>query len=95
VLIEIDSDQDVNLKTFIGRGSGETIQMSFSGSGWLLIQPSEGRVAVSGSGGAKGARQPARRGLATGRSRGRASVSRLDARSGAGGAAHAIAPTCR
>ena len=46
---------DVNLKTFIGRGSGETIQMSFSGSGWLLIQPSEGRVAASGSGGAKGA----------------------------------------
>ena len=46
---------DVNLKTFIGRGSGETLQMSFSGSGWLLIQPSEGRVAASGSGGAKGA----------------------------------------
>jgi uncharacterized protein (AIM24 family) len=47
---------DVNLKTFIGRGSGETVQVSFSGSGWLLIQPSEGRVAAgSGSGGAKGA----------------------------------------
>ena len=46
---------DMNLKTFIGRGSGETIQVSFSGSGWLLIQPSEGRVAASGSGGAKGA----------------------------------------
>jgi uncharacterized protein (AIM24 family) len=46
---------DVKLKTFIGRGSGETIQMSFSGSGWLLIQPSEGRVAATGSGGAKGA----------------------------------------
>jgi len=45
---------DVNLKTFIGRASGETIQMSFSGSGWLLIQPSEGRVAAI-SGGAKGA----------------------------------------
>jgi uncharacterized protein (AIM24 family) len=49
---------DVNLKTFIGRGSGETVQVSFSGSGWLLIQPSEGRIAASsggGSGGAKGA----------------------------------------
>jgi uncharacterized protein (AIM24 family) len=48
---------DVNLKTFIGRGSGETMQVSFSGSGWLLIQPSEGRVAAGsgGSGGAKGA----------------------------------------
>jgi uncharacterized protein (AIM24 family) len=48
---------DVNLKTFIGRGSGETVQVSFSGSGWLLIQPSEGPVATAsgGSGGAKGA----------------------------------------
>jgi uncharacterized protein (AIM24 family) len=46
---------DVNLKTFVGRGSGETIQVSFSGSGWLLIQPSEGRVAASG-GGSSGAK---------------------------------------
>jgi uncharacterized protein (AIM24 family) len=47
---------DVNLKTFIGRGSGETIQLSFSGKGWLLIQPSEGRVVAAGaSGGAAGA----------------------------------------
>jgi uncharacterized protein (AIM24 family) len=47
---------DVNLKTLIGRGSGETIQLSFSGRGWLLIQPSEGRVAPGGSsGGASGA----------------------------------------
>ncbi len=44
---------DVNLKTFVGRGSGETIQLAFSGQGWLLIQPSEGRVAAAaGSGGA-------------------------------------------
>jgi uncharacterized protein (AIM24 family) len=35
---------DVNLKTFIGRGSGESIQMSFAGQGWVLVQPSEGRV---------------------------------------------------
>ncbi|MFI5123031.1 MAG: AIM24 family protein [Vicinamibacteria bacterium] len=42
---------DVNLKTFIGKGSGETIQLSFAGHGWLLIQPSEGRVAPGGSGG--------------------------------------------
>lgn len=49
---------DVNLNTLIGRGSGETIQMQFSGKGWLLIQPSEGRVmatAASGSSGAAGA----------------------------------------
>jgi uncharacterized protein (AIM24 family) len=42
---------DVNLKTFIGRGSGETVQMAFSGKGWLLIQPSEGRVTSNAAGG--------------------------------------------
>jgi uncharacterized protein (AIM24 family) len=48
---------DVNLKTLIGRGSGETIQMGFQGQGWVLVQPSEGRVtgaAASGGGGAAG-----------------------------------------
>jgi uncharacterized protein (AIM24 family) len=40
------------LKNLTGRGSGETIQMAFSGSGWVLVQPSEGRVeAAGGSGG--------------------------------------------
>ena len=33
---------DVNLKTLIGRASGETLQMEFSGNGWVLVQPSEG-----------------------------------------------------
>ena len=33
---------DVNLKTLIGRGSGETFQVGFSGTGWVLVQPSEG-----------------------------------------------------
>jgi uncharacterized protein (AIM24 family) len=42
---------DVNLKTFIGRGSGETVQIAFSGDGWVLIQPSEGRVTSSAAGG--------------------------------------------
>jgi uncharacterized protein (AIM24 family) len=32
---------DVSLKTFIGRGSGESIQLKFEGSGWVLIQPYE------------------------------------------------------
>ena len=47
---------DANLKTLIGRGSGETIQMAFSGEGWVLVQPSEGRVqaAAGGGGGAAG-----------------------------------------
>jgi uncharacterized protein (AIM24 family) len=40
---------DVNLKTLIGRGSGESIQMQFSGDGWLLVQPSEGRVSAAES----------------------------------------------
>ncbi|MBA2764186.1 MAG: AIM24 family protein [Thermoleophilaceae bacterium] len=35
---------DVSMKTLIGRGSGESLQMGFSGTGWVLVQPSEGRV---------------------------------------------------
>jgi uncharacterized protein (AIM24 family) len=35
---------DVSLKTLTGRASGETVQMSFTGQGWVLVQPSEGRV---------------------------------------------------
>jgi uncharacterized protein (AIM24 family) len=47
---------DVNLKTLIGRGSGETVQMAFQGQGWVLVQPSEGRVAAApGAGGGGGA----------------------------------------
>ena len=45
---------DVNLKTLIGRGSGETLQMQFSGDGWLLVQPSEGRVDYAGASGRGG-----------------------------------------
>jgi uncharacterized protein (AIM24 family) len=36
---------DFKMKNLIGRGSGESVQMSFSGQGWVLVQPSEGRVA--------------------------------------------------
>ncbi len=46
---------DFKMKDLIGRGSGETIQMGFSGQGWVLVQPSEGRITVpatpSGGGG--------------------------------------------
>jgi uncharacterized protein (AIM24 family) len=35
---------DFKMKNLIGRGSGETLQMAFTGQGWLLVQPSEGRV---------------------------------------------------
>jgi uncharacterized protein (AIM24 family) len=45
---------DANLKTLIGRGSGETVQLGFEGEGWVLVQPSEGMVeAGSPSGGGK------------------------------------------
>ena len=46
---------DVNLKTLIGRASGETLQMEFSGNGWVLVQPSEGMpLAPAGRGGGLG-----------------------------------------
>ncbi len=35
---------DFKMKNLVGRGSGETVQMSFQGQGWVLVQPSEGRV---------------------------------------------------
>ena len=45
---------DVNLKTLIGRGSGESVQMAFSGQGWVLVQPSEGRITAAAAGGSGG-----------------------------------------
>jgi uncharacterized protein (AIM24 family) len=30
-------------KSLIGMGSGESFQLGFSGQGWVLVQPSEGR----------------------------------------------------
>ena len=35
---------DFKMKDLIGRGSGESVQMSFQGQGWVLVQPSEGRI---------------------------------------------------
>ena len=40
---------DVSMKTLIGKGSGETFQMGFSGTGWVMVQPSEGVVTGSGA----------------------------------------------
>jgi uncharacterized protein (AIM24 family) len=45
---------DINVKTLIGRGSGETIQVAFEGTGWVLVQPSEGRVSSGPLGGGGG-----------------------------------------
>jgi uncharacterized protein (AIM24 family) len=36
------SKSDLNLKTFLGRSSGETFQLHFSGSdGFVIVQPYE------------------------------------------------------
>ena len=39
---------DVTLRTFLGRGSGESIQMEFSGEGFVIVQPYE-EVYTSGN----------------------------------------------
>jgi uncharacterized protein (AIM24 family) len=36
-----DFRTDVSLKTFFGRGSGESIQMEFKGEGFVVVQPCE------------------------------------------------------
>ena len=38
---------DISLKTFFGRGSGESIQMEFNGDGFVVIQPYEERTLQS------------------------------------------------
>jgi uncharacterized protein (AIM24 family) len=38
---------DVQAKSLIGMGSGESFQLGFSGQGWVLVQPSEGRIMPS------------------------------------------------
>jgi hypothetical protein len=35
---------DVQAKSLIGMSSGESFQLGFSGQGWVLVQPSEGRI---------------------------------------------------
>ncbi len=41
---------DISLKTFLGRGSGESIQMEFAGQGFVVIQPFEERAFQAGAG---------------------------------------------
>jgi uncharacterized protein (AIM24 family) len=38
---------DVQARSLIGMGSGESFQLGFSGDGWVLVQPSEGRPVTS------------------------------------------------
>jgi uncharacterized protein (AIM24 family) len=40
---------DMQAKSLIGLGSGESIQVGFSGQGWVLVQPSEGFPVVGGA----------------------------------------------
>lgn len=43
---------DVSLRTFVGRGSGESLQLKFEGDGWVLVQPcEEARFAKGDAGG--------------------------------------------
>lgn len=40
---------DVSFRTFVGRGSGESIQMKFEGEGFVIIHPYEETVLAGGS----------------------------------------------
>jgi uncharacterized protein (AIM24 family) len=44
--VETTLKTDVQAKSLIGLGSGESFQLGFTGKGWVLIQPSEGRPVV-------------------------------------------------
>jgi uncharacterized protein (AIM24 family) len=44
--VQTNLKTDVQAKTLIGLGSGESFQLGFSGQGWVLVQPSEGRPVV-------------------------------------------------
>jgi uncharacterized protein (AIM24 family) len=46
--VETSLKTDVQAKTLIGLGSGESLQLGFSGQGWVLVQPSEGRPVATG-----------------------------------------------
>jgi len=45
-----DFRTDVSLKTFFGRGSGESLQMAFHGDGFVVVQPYEEVYFQSGAG---------------------------------------------
>jgi uncharacterized protein (AIM24 family) len=47
--VRSDLKTDVQAKSLIGLGSGESVQLAMSGQGWVLIQPSEGRPVVAAS----------------------------------------------
>jgi uncharacterized protein (AIM24 family) len=46
--VRMDIKSDFNAKTLIGKTTGETFQMAFSGQGWVMVQPSENVVQGAG-----------------------------------------------
>ena len=44
--VRSDLKTDVQAKSLIGMGSGESVQLAMSGQGWVLVQPSEGRQII-------------------------------------------------
>ena len=42
-------ETDISFKTFIGKGSGESIQLKFDGDGWVVLQPFEETYATQQS----------------------------------------------
>lgn len=45
--VQTNLKTDVQAKSLIGLGSGESFQLGFSGKGWVLVQPSEGKPVAS------------------------------------------------
>jgi uncharacterized protein (AIM24 family) len=45
--VQVTLKTDVQAKSLIGLGSGESVQLGMSGQGWVLVQPSEGRQVVA------------------------------------------------
>lgn len=45
--LEPEFRTDINFRTFLGRGSGESIQMEFSGEGFVIVQPFEEGITAS------------------------------------------------
>lgn len=47
--LQPDLKTDISLKTFVGRSSGESLQMAFKGDGFVVIQPYEEIYLVTGT----------------------------------------------
>lgn len=45
--LEPEFRTDMSIRTFLGRGSGESIQMEFSGEGFVIVQPFEEGLSTS------------------------------------------------